>query len=671
MKLIPAHTEHNEWRARYAERKRIVVTDDATCQKALNRLDRALTAGTPGFGFDLETDTIDRLKVMPVTAQISYDNTDIIFGPDHVHELAPWVKDKPTMYGFEAKFELWAMENAGMPWVGEVEDAQITDYLVDENVKDYDLKTRCAAVFKEKRRPAWKELFKNRKASEIWDSHDRALFIDYSCADSADHLRLNVNRAKELRKWPLRPDGTNMYDDFYLKSETTLTRTLYEMERVGALLDVARLNELHEIAETTIEDLQRKFFREVDYDKLPKATKKKIKGEFNGFSEKLMNSPAQLMQLFYGVLEYPVQYHMVKNKKTNRKEKKVTTNDEALQNLAAQGYPAAALLQDVREVAKLDGTYLVGLVKHADFQHYVHTNFMQAFTTTGRLSSRSPALQNLPRPDDEEDLADYLRQIRLGIRGSFIAPPGYVIAGGDYSQIEVRLMAHLSGDKDMIRACLESDIYSAMAAILFHKPMAFFTKNKKKKWVNPEAGRFRQITKAIVLGIGFGKQAKSIARDLKITEPEAKKFLRMYFGRFPVFYAWMKATIRKGRQKGFVRSLAGRYRRLPDLQLPDAGDNFWKRAQAERQALNFPCQGGAWEIMKQTMLNVRSSGILKKHGAKMFHTIHDELLNYVPVEEAEEFEIALSEIAMHPFSSDLKVPLAFETFHALDWGSAK
>jgi DNA polymerase-1 len=295
---------------------------------------------------------------------------------------------------------------------------------------------------------------------------------------------------------------------------------------------------------------------------------------------------------------------------------------------------------------------------------------MQAFTTTGRLSSRDPNLQNLPRTDEDEDAPEYLKRIRLGIRGAFIAPEGYVIVGGDYGQIETRLMAHLSGDKDMIRACMESDIYSAMAAILFHKPMTFFTK-VKGKWQHAEAGRIRQVVKAIVLGIGYGKQAKSIARDLKISEIEAKKFLKMYFRRFPVFYAWMRKTIRKGRENGFVRTLAGRYRRLPDLRLPNTDGFFWRRSTAERQALNSPVQGSAWEIMKQTMLNVQSSGILKTHGAKMFHTVHDELLNYVPVEEAQEFEVKFKEIALHPFSKDLRVPLAFETYQAVSWGDAK
>jgi DNA polymerase-1 len=673
MKLVP-RDEHRWWRQRYAHRHRIIVDDERSCNQALTLLDKVKAAG-----FDCETDTTERMHVRPVTAQVSFDNTDILFSPDYVSELKPWIDQRPTMLGFESKFELWALENAGMKWQGPVHDAQITDYLTNENIKDYDLKTRCAAIFKEQKRPDWKELFGHRaKSSDLWaDPQKRSLFIDYSLADSADHLRMHDNRREALREWPLRPgDGSNMYDDFYLKTEVPLTSVLYEMERVGALIDVDYLGELHDIAQRTMEDLQRRFFREVQFDKLPKEDKKAAKGDFKGFSDKLMNSPKQLMELFYkpveeGGLGYPEQYTMSKDKKTGKKTRKPTTNDDALEALAAMDYPAAVLLRDNRAIKTLDGTFLVGLVERADDDHYVHTNFMQAFTATGRLSSRDPNLQNIPRADVDEKMADYMRAIRLGIRGAFIAPKGHVILGGDYGQIETRLMAHLSGDEDMIRACLESDIYSAMAAILFNKPAAFFSKDAKGKWLHAEAGRIRQVVKAIVLGIGFGKQAKSIARDLKITEQKAKRFLQMYFNRFPKFDRWMKRQIKKAKEHGFVRTMTGRYRRLPNIRLPHTQDNWWRIAEAERQALNSPVQGSAYEIMKQSMLNITSSGVCEEHDAKMFLTVHDELLFYVPREEAEAMRPKVEEIMMHPFKQDLSVPLAVSLYSALDWGSGK
>ena len=666
MKLLP-QDQHAWWRQRYAHRERIVVEDAQSLSQALTYLEKVKAAG-----FDTETDTVDRMTVRPVTAQISHADIDIFFTPDYVAEMKPWVDAAPTMLGFESKFELWAMENCGLKWKGPVHDAQITDYLVNENVKDYDLKTRCASIFKEKKRPDWKELFGKRKSSEIWESPDRKLFMDYACADSADHLRLHQNRRDELRKWPMRKsDGTNMYDHFYRKSEVPLTSVLYEMERIGAMVDVEYLQELHEIAQVTMEKIQRDFYREIDFEKLPKADKKAVKGDFPGFSDKLLNSPKQLMHLFYTVLDYPEQFRRVKDRATGKESYRLTTDDDALEELAARGYPAAVLLRDNRSVKKLDSTYLVGLCEHADEDHYVHTNFMQAFTTTGRLSSREPNLQNIPRPDTDEQMAEYMRQIRLGIRGAFIAPPGFVIVGGDYGQIETRLMAHMSGDEDMIRACMESDIYSAMAAILFHKPKDYFAKDAKGKWVNPKAGKIRQIVKAIVLGIGFGKQAKSIARDLNISKQEAERFLKMYFNRFPKFAAWMRKQIRKAREEGFVRTMTGRYRRLPELRLANTKDNWWKISTAERQALNSPVQGSAWEIMKQSMINMSRSGLCEQHDARMFLTVHDELLFYVPKEEAAAFTPKFEEVMMHPFSQDLSVPLAVSTYNVMDWASAK
>jgi DNA polymerase-1 len=365
-----------------------------------------------------------------------------------------------------------------------------------------------------------------------------------------------------------------------------------------------------------------------------------------------------LMALFYDVLHYEPKYRMKKT--AHGKERRLTTDEEALHELAEDGYKEAMILDEHREIEKLKGTYMEGLIVRVDPLNYVHTNFMQAFTGTGRLSSRDPNLQNIPRRNTD----------RFMIRAAFIAPPGHYIVGADYGQIEVRLMAHISRDAAMIRACMEADIYETMAAIIFNKPPSFFAKNNEG-FRSHEAESMRDITKIIVLGVGFGKQAKSIARDLNISEAKAEKFLKMYFRRFPRFAAWMQKQIREGRHNGFVRTIAGRYRRLPDLQLPRTKDNWYRITHAERQALNFPMQGGAWEIMKQSLLNMRQSGILEKYDASMFLTVHDELLNYVPKTAAKEFAPKFKEIMEHPFQQDLRVPLSVKTYQAMNWAEGK
>lgn len=625
---------------------RIVVEDEPTCARAMEALSPVTEAA-----IDVEWDgQEDRVLSLPQSVQVAFPGTEIFFHEEYLRRLKPWIDAKPTGLFYSAKGDMWWLANAGMPWKGDVYDTMVEDYLCDENVKihgDYEesLKARHAQVFDHAERPGFKKLFGKQSVQEIIASGKKRLLEDYGCADARDTLEFHANRRERLEHIPW--DADESMFDYFKTYDAPLTQVLYDMERVGFAIDVPFLQELQTTAQDELERLERRFYvacgEHVDFE-----------DKKSGFSDKILNSPKQLKKLFYEVLKYPAQYHY--DKSGGERKRKLTTDEEALTMLTSMGYEIPSIMTEFRSLGKLKGTYIDGMLQRASARGRIHTDFMQAYTVTGRLSSRDPNLQNLPRSEND----------RLGIRHAFIPSPGMRLFGGDMSQVETRLMAHMSGDPDMIAACESGDIYAVMAAYLFHKPDTFFAKDAKGE-LSREAARLRQITKAIVLGVGFGKMAKSIAADIGCSETEAEKFLKMYFGKFPRFAAFMQKLIRECRDHGFVRTITGRYRHIPEIRSSD----FWKRAHAERGALNSPIQGSARDIIVKSMLNIRSSGVLQEYDSRMLLQVHDELVFEGPPTALPEIMPKIKEMMEHPFATELKVKTPAKMFEGLSYGECK
>lgn len=606
-----------------------IVDSEEAARRFKEVLPRASSAA-----IDSETSGINRMTDRIYTIQMHWGEKPAIIFEPYIHILGPWIKDKkPWGKFFNAKFEMWMFENHGIPWLGPVEDSNVTDWLVDENVKNADLKTRVHTVLGKPSRPSWNKLFPRMNAQQAYEAHPQ-LFLDYSIADAVDTWEFAANRQAELEKLPWHKDDSMW--DYFTQIEMPTTKVLYKMERRGVRIDVDFLEEAEEQAKKTLEKLERRFYR--------------IAGK-----EINLRSPDQLKKLFYQEMKYPVQYSIKKTPGGGR-EKIVSTDADCLERLAQHGAPLAKILLEYRSIETLKKTFITGILERVDTQDRIHTSIVQAFALTGRFSSRDPNVQNIPRKAND----------RFGIRTAFIASEGMLLGGADYSQIETRLMAHMSGDPNMIKACENSDLYAGMGCNMFHVDIDHFKKDANGNR-SPEAEEHRQQSKAITLGLGFGKQAKSIAQDLKITEEEAQNLFNIFFDGFPVLKTYMDRQIQNCRRDGYVRTMLGRYRRIPDIY----SQKFWHRSHAERQALNSPIQGSALDMMKKAMLNIDASGVLEKHQAHLLMTVHDELIFEAPKDRIKALMADVVPMMKQPFNKPLRVKIDVSPYIAQSWGEGK
>ncbi|MGH9443297.1 MAG: DNA polymerase I [Thermoanaerobaculia bacterium] len=416
------------------------------------------------------------------------------------------------------------------------------------------------------------------------------------------------------RELEAKPNLKKVYDDI----EAPLTPVLARMEAAGILIDVEFLRALAGKMEKDLQRLEGEIFSEA--------------GEsFN------IASPPQLAKILFEKLKLPA------GKKT-AKTKSFSTGVETLQALAAQGFPIATLLMEHREISKLKGTYTDALPELANAAGRIHAKFNQTVAATGRLSSSDPNLQNIPIRTEAG------RQIRRG----FIAPRGASLLAADYSQIELRILAHFSGDEAMRRAFQEGqDVHRATAAKVFH--------------VAPDlvSLEMRIAAKRINFGLLYGMGAFSLAKDLGVPNAQAKVFIEEYFGQFPGVRDALSGVVEGARRNGFVTTLFGRERPIPEIHSNNPG----VRANAERMAQNAPFQGSAADIVKIAMIRIdrrlRTEGLQ----TKMLLQVHDELLFEVPDAELDRARVVVVE-EMEGAAS-LSVPLKVDVGMGKNWLEAK
>lgn len=404
-------------------------------------------------------------------------------------------------------------------------------------------------------------------------------------------------------------------DGIYRDMELPLVRVLYAMEVRGFRVDRQGLSELNTEFEQVISDLTKEI-----YDKAGEP--------FN------INSTAQLGRILFEKLG-------LKGKKKNKRG--YSTDVEVLTELQDE-HPVIPLILRYREISKLRSTYVYGMMPLIDSGDRLHTVFRQTATSTGRLSSTEPNLQNIPVRKKEGAL----------IRKMFIASEGNVLVTADYSQIELRLMAHFSGDKAMLEAFNEGkDIHSATASKVFGVPI---------EDVTPE---MRRQAKAVNFGIIYGISEFGLARDLGIYRSQAREFMQGYFATYPAVKEYMNFAIEQAKQTGYAVTLFGRRREVPELH----ASNAVQRGFGERVALNMPLQGTASDIIKIAMLKVYEA--LKQGGYKsaLIMQVHDELIVDAVPEEAEEVGRILKECMENAVS--LRVKLVAEVGKGRNWLEAK
>jgi DNA polymerase-1 len=310
----------------------------------------------------------------------------------------------------------------------------------------------------------------------------------------------------------------------------------------------------------------------------------------------------------------------------------------------AENYELPSLILEHRSIAKLKSTYTDKLPEQINPRTgRVHTSYHQAVAATGRLSSSAPNLQNIP--------------IRTAagreIRKAFVAPPGSVILAADYSQIELRIMAHLSGDKGLLKAFNEGvDIHRSTAAEVFAEKYEQVTANQ------------RRAAKAINFGLMYGMSAFGLARQLDISRGEAQVYMDTYFARYPDVQGFMESTREQAREAGFVETLFGRRLYLPDIN----ASNMMRRQGAERAAINAPMQGTAADIIKIAMIQVDDWLQKNRTGARLIMQVHDELVLEVPETQLETVREAV--IEHMSAATALKVPLTVDAGHGPNWDTA-
>jgi len=348
-----------------------------------------------------------------------------------------------------------------------------------------------------------------------------------------------------------------------------------------------------------------------------------------------LGSPKQLGEILFDKLALPV------IKKTPKGAP--STAEEVLQELAVD-YPLPAVLLEYRSLSKLKSTYTDKLPEMVDpFTGRVHTSYHQAVTATGRLSSSDPNLQNIPIRTDEG----------RRIRQAFCAPEGRLIVAADYSQIELRIMAHLSQDQGLLRAFANDlDVHSATAAEVFDVPLDDVSSDQRRK------------AKAINFGLIYGMSAFGLARQLRIGRGEAQDYIDRYFARYPGVAEYMQRTRALAHEQGFVETLMGRRLYLPEIN----ARNKQRQQAAERTAINAPMQGTAADIIKLAMIAVDRWLSCTDIDALMIMQVHDELVFEVAAAQVDELTGALPELMANV--AQLDVPLLVEAGVGENWDEA-
>ena len=348
-----------------------------------------------------------------------------------------------------------------------------------------------------------------------------------------------------------------------------------------------------------------------------------------------MDSPKQLQQILFEKLQLPV--------KRKTPTGQPSTAEDVLEELA-EDYELPRLILAYRGLAKLKSTYTDKLPDEVDDRsHRVHTSYHQAVAATGRLSSVEPNLQNIPIRTPEG----------RRIRQAFIAPPGQVLMAADYSQIELRIMAHLSGDADLLRAFAEDrDIHQATAAEVFGKPLEKVTADD------------RRSAKAINFGLIYGMSAFGLAKQLGIDRGAAASYVELYFQRYPGVKQFMDRTREQAKSQGYVETVRGRRLYLPEIN----SRNRQLQQYAERSAINAPMQGTAADIIKQAMLNVERACREQKLPARLIMQVHDELVLEVDAKAVDDISAMLRrEMAA---AGELAVPLKVDIGTGANWDEA-
>ena len=578
----------------------------------------------PLISFDTETDSLDYMRAQIVGVSFAVAPGEAAYVPvGHDYAGAPHQLDrakvlaalKPVLedmtkakLGHHLKFDAHVLANYGIALNGQRFDSMLESYVLNSVATRHDMDASAMRYLGVK--TIHFEDLTGKGAKKITFNQvdvDRA--AEYS-AEDAD-ITLQLHQAI----WP-QIEAVPALKFVYENIEQPLVPVLFRMERTGVLVDRALLKAQSSELATRMLELQGLAHKEAG-------------GVFN------VDSPKQLQEILFGKLGIPVM------RKTPTGQP--STAEDVLEELA-ETYPLPKLILEYRGMAKLKSTYTDNLpLQINESSGRIHTSYHQAVAATGRLSSQDPNLQNIPIRTQEG----------RRIRQAFIAPPGHSLVAADYSQIELRIMAHLSGDPALLRAFAEDrDVHQATAAEVFSTPLDQVSADQ------------RRSAKAINFGLMYGMSAFGLARQLGIGRGDAQKYMDLYFERYPGVRRYMEQTRSQAREKGYVETVFGRRLYLPEIQSRNAA----LRQYAERSAINAPMQGTAADIIKRAMIEVDSWLQSSRVAARLIMQVHDELV----LEVADDaIETLVGQIRTHMVrAADLSIPLKVDVGVGRNWDEA-
>ena len=597
--------------------------DNVTTQAALEAW-LAKLAAAQLISFDTETDSLDYMRAQLVGVSFAVSAGEAAYVPlSHDYPGAPQQLDrarvlaalKPLLedaaipkLGHHLKFDCHILANYDIAIAGQRYDSMLESYVLNSVATRHDMDSTVEKYLRLK--SIHYEDVCGKGAKQItFNQVDVERAAEYA-AEDAD-LTLQLHQAL----WP-QLEALPRLKALYESIEQPLVPVLYRMERTGVLVD-------RELLKTQSSELAARMLE------LEAQAHREAGGAFN------VDSPKQLQEILFGKLGIPV----IRKTPTGQP----STAEDVLEELAA-AYPLPKLILEYRGVAKLKSTYTDKLPEQIDQQSgRIHTSYHQAVAATGRLSSTDPNLQNIPIRTPEG----------RRIRQAFVAPPGYSLVAADYSQIELRIMAHLSGDPGLLNAFAEDrDVHQATAAEVFGIALDAVTADQ------------RRSAKAINFGLIYGMSAFGLARQLGIGRGEAQKYVDLYFDRYPGVKRYMDETKQQAREAGFVETIFGRRLYLPDI----LSRNQAQRQYAERSAINAPMQGTAADIIKRAMIEVDAWLRTSQARARLIMQVHDELI----LEVADESVETIAQRLRHHMSqaADLRVPLKVDVGIGRNWDQA-
>ena len=522
--------------------------------------------------------------------------------------LRPWLEGaQHKKVGQNLKYDKHIFANHGVVLRGIHDDTLLESYVLESH-KSHDMDSLALRHLNVKTISYIDVAGKGAKQI-CFDQVNLDIATHYAAEDADITLQLHQTLAPQIET---QPGLQHVYRDIELPA----MHVLYTMERNGVLLDCNLLHvQSHELGAKLVE-LETRAFEAADQP-------------FN------LNSPKQIQEILFDKLKLPVK------KKTPSGAP--STDEEVLQELALD-YPLPKLLLEYRGMAKLKSTYTDKLPKMVNRRTgRVHTSYSQAVAVTGRLASSDPNLQNIPIRSPEG----------RRIREAFIAPVGSHLVAADYSQIELRIMAHLSGDEGLLQAFANNeDIHRATAAEIFMTQAADVTSEQ------------RRYAKVINFGLIYGMSAFGLARQLGVERGAAQAYIERYFARYPGVKNYMDSTRLQAKEQGYVETVFGRRLWLPEIN----SSNGMKRQGAERAAINAPMQGTAADLIKLAMIAVQQWLETETLHSRLIMQVHDELVLEVPEDELHLIKSALPGLMCNV--ADLRVPLLVELGSGKNWDQA-